>query len=207
MILPPSSDLGAEGPMKAWTQGVQYAYRYARHKFDAFQAFGPAGANGGSHLPHSVVRPVATYSPWRADRQFQVAFELIRHNTLVDVYRCYDLWQLVAEAGKLPSGEIIEIGVWRGGTGCLMAQRGKLIGLEATVFPCDTFRGAVKSRLFRPSLCRGRAFGHQRSYRHGSGRTDEVGQYQDPVRDISRANRTPGGARIIPLMPYRRGCV
>ena len=34
--------------MKAWSQGVQYAYRYARHKFDAFQAFGPAGATASS---------------------------------------------------------------------------------------------------------------------------------------------------------------
>jgi O-methyltransferase len=131
--------------MKAWTQGVQYAYRYARHKFDAFQAFGPAGANGGSHLPHSVVRPVATYSPWRADHEFQAAFELIRTNTLVDVYRCYDLWQLIAEAGKLPTGDIVEVGVWRGGTGCLMAKRAQLRGLNATVYLCDTFQGVVKA--------------------------------------------------------------
>ncbi|MGD0300532.1 MAG: TylF/MycF/NovP-related O-methyltransferase [Bryobacteraceae bacterium] len=131
--------------MKAWTQGVQYAYRYVRHKYDAFQAFGPAGANGGGLLPHSVVRPVATYSPWRADPEFQTAFELVHPNTLVDIYRCYDLWNLVEEAGKLPSGDIIEIGVWRGGTGCLMAKRAKLAGLLATVYLCDTFQGVVKA--------------------------------------------------------------
>jgi hypothetical protein len=70
--------------LKAWMQGVQYAYRYAHHKFDAFQAFGSNGANGGSHLPHSVVRPLATYAPWRADHEFQATFEVIRSNTLVD---------------------------------------------------------------------------------------------------------------------------
>lgn len=129
--------------MKAWIQGIQYAYRYTRHKFDAFQAFGRI--NGGSLLPHSVVRPLATYSPWRSDREFQAAFELVRPHTLVDFYRCYDLWHLVAEAGKLPSGDVIEIGVWRGGTGCLMAHRAKLSGIPATFYLCDTFQGVVKA--------------------------------------------------------------
>jgi O-methyltransferase len=131
--------------MKAWAQGVQYAYRYARHKFDAFQAFGSNGGNGGAHLPHSVVRPLATYAPWRSDHEFQAAYELVRSNTLVDFYRCYDLWQLVSEAGKLRGGDILEIGVWRGGTGCLMARRAKLTGVQATVFLCDTFQGVVKA--------------------------------------------------------------
>jgi O-methyltransferase len=70
---------------------------------------------------------------------------LVRPNTLVDIYRCYDLWNLVEEAGKLPSGDIIEIGVWRGGTGCLMAKRAKLIGLRTSVYLCDTFQGVVKA--------------------------------------------------------------
>ena len=99
--------------MKAWTQGVQYAYRYARHKYDAFQAFGPAGANGGGLLPHSVVRPVATYSPWRADLEFQKAFELVRPNTLVDIYRCYDLWNLAARRMAL-STRRRSTGAWCG---------------------------------------------------------------------------------------------
>jgi O-methyltransferase len=131
--------------LKALIQGVQHACRYALHKFDAFQAFGTAGANGGEHLPHAVVRPLATYAPWRSDCEFQTAFELIRSNTLVDLYRCYDLWQLVAEAGKLPSGDILEVGVWRGGTGCLMARRAELLGTPAAVYLCDTFRGVVKA--------------------------------------------------------------
>jgi O-methyltransferase len=124
--------------MQAWTQGVQHAYRYARHKFDAFQAFGSNGT-------HEVARPLATYAPWRSDREFQSAFEQIRANTLVDFYRCYDLWQLVVEAGKLAGGDILEIGVWRGGTGCLMARRARLAGVKAMVFLCDTFEGVVKA--------------------------------------------------------------
>ena len=132
--------------MKAWVQAVRYAFRYIRYKLDAFQAFGKAGVDGtGSHLPHSVVKPLATYSPWRADSEFQAAFRAIQPNTLVDVYRCHDLWRLVAEAGKLAGGDIIEIGVWRGGTGCLMAKQARLNGIPATIYLCDTFQGVVKA--------------------------------------------------------------
>jgi O-methyltransferase len=126
-------------------QGARYAYRYARHKFDAFDAFGAAGENGGTHLPHSIVCPLATYAPWRSDDEFHSAFEFIRNNTLVDLYRCWDLWQLTGESSKLPAGDILEVGVWRGGTGCLMAQRAKLAGIRASVFLCDTFEGVVKA--------------------------------------------------------------
>ena len=116
--------------------GVNYVYRYMSHKLDAFQAFGEV--NG--RLPHSIVKPVATYSPWRADREFQEVWSLIHKNTLVDVYRCYELWQLVEESKKL-DGDILEVGVWRGGTGCLIARRAKPI----TVWLCDTFEGVVKA--------------------------------------------------------------
>jgi hypothetical protein len=40
----------------------------------------------------------------------------IRTSTPVDRNRCYELWQLVAQAAKLQGGALIEIGVWRGGT-------------------------------------------------------------------------------------------
>ena len=63
----------------------------------------------------------------------------------MDLYRCYDLWQLVREAGKLPLGDILEVGVWRGGTGCLMGPRAKLSGIPATLWLCDTFQGVVKA--------------------------------------------------------------
>jgi O-methyltransferase len=129
--------------LRTLVEGGRYAYGYVRHKFDAFQAFGDC--DEGSHLPHSVVRPVATYSPWRTDRDFQATFETIRDHTLVDFYRCYDLWNLVAEAAKLPGGDILEVGVWRGGTGCLVGRRAALLDVDATVYLCDTFSGVVKA--------------------------------------------------------------
>ena len=129
--------------MKGLIQGGRYVYGYVRHKFDAFQAFGDC--DDGSLLPHSVVRPIASYSPWRTDKEFQAAFQAINGHTLVDLYRCYDLWNLVAETAKLPGGEILEVGVWRGGTGCLIGRRAALLGMDTTVHLCDTFSGVVKA--------------------------------------------------------------
>ena len=132
--------------VKALLRGAQYAYRYTTHKFDAFRAFGSAAAAPGSHLlPHSIVKPVATYSPWLSDLEFKKTFHVIGPNTLVDLYRCYDLWELVSQVSKLPSGDILEVGVWRGGTGCLIAQRAKLCGLASVIYLCDTFDGVVKT--------------------------------------------------------------
>jgi O-methyltransferase len=133
-----------EETMAAIFQGARYAFRFLRSKVDAFRAFGSAGLEAG-RLPHSVVRPIATYSPWRADGEFQKVYRAIHRNTLVDVYRCYDLWQLTAESRKLTSGNIIEVGVWRGGTGCLIARQAQTAMIPATVYLCDTFRGVVKT--------------------------------------------------------------
>jgi O-methyltransferase len=96
-------------------------------------------------IRHAEVFPAATYSPWLADKEFDSVYQVIRKNTLVDIYRCYELWQLVAETAKLPGGDLIEIGVWRGGTGALMARQCQLAGIENPVYLCDTFKGVVKA--------------------------------------------------------------
>jgi O-methyltransferase len=101
-----------------------------------------------SHAPgirHAEVFPDATYSPWLADEEFDCVYRVIRAHTLVDIYRCYELWQLISEAAKLPCGDLIEIGVWRGGTGALIAKQCQLAGIEALVYLCDTFQGVVKA--------------------------------------------------------------
>lgn len=93
---------------------------------------------------HQTVRPVATYSPWLTDVDFMNTYQAVVKNTLVDIYRCWELWQLVEQLADL-DGNIIEVGVWRGGTGCLMAKRAQLLGLDLQVYLCDTFAGVVKA--------------------------------------------------------------
>jgi O-methyltransferase len=88
---------------------------------------------------YDEIRPLARYSPWRADGEFRRIFNLIRSSTLVDEYRCYELWQLAKQMDRLP-GAFIEVGVWKGGTGCLLAS-----AASKPVFLCDTFHGVVKA--------------------------------------------------------------
>ncbi|WP_116090177.1 TylF/MycF/NovP-related O-methyltransferase [Sphingomonas crusticola] len=97
-----------------------------------------------SELGYEKSYPNATYAPWLVDPDFQTTLAQVAHNTMVDHLRCFELWQLVEQATKLP-GDIIEVGVWRGGTGCLMARRAQLLGSPAKVFLCDTFAGVVKA--------------------------------------------------------------
>ena len=93
---------------------------------------------------YSAVFPSATYSPWYQDEAFQKIYSQVTNNTLVDIYRCYELWQLVGETNHLP-GAILEVGVWRGGSGMIMAQRAKASAHKTQVYLCDTFEGVVKA--------------------------------------------------------------
>jgi O-methyltransferase len=95
-------------------------------------------AQGAAEYEH--VYPSARYSPWNADPEFLKTYNLIREYTLVDIYRCWELWTLVEQAAKR-SGSILEVGVWRGGTGALMADNAP----SKTVYLCDTFKGVVKA--------------------------------------------------------------
>ena len=86
----------------------------------------------------------ATYSPWLLDEGFQACHSLIKDYTLVDLYRCYELWHLMGQVAHL-EGDILEVGTWRGGTGGLLGRRAKELGFDATVYLCDTFEGVVKT--------------------------------------------------------------
>ncbi len=41
---------------------------------------------------HAMAYPISTYAPWQADPGFQRVYEQVKGNTLVDVWRCYELW-------------------------------------------------------------------------------------------------------------------
>lgn len=70
-------------------------------------------------------------------------YQEAKDHTLVDIYRCWSLWSLALQAGKRGIGAVIEIGVWRGGTGLIIAKATKLSCPEAEVFLCDTFSGVT----------------------------------------------------------------
>lgn len=93
---------------------------------------------------NSILISWATYSPWLLDKEFQKTHAIIRNNTLVDIYRCYELWHLLSQTQHL-DGDVLEVGTWRGGTGCLLGTRAASLGMEAEVFLCDTFAGVVKT--------------------------------------------------------------
>jgi O-methyltransferase len=88
--------------------------------------------------------PSADYSPWNSAPDFLSTFKQIQPNTLVDIYRCWELWTLVEQTAKRHGG-ILEVGVWRGGTGALMAKSALLAGSTDPVYLCDTFEGVVKA--------------------------------------------------------------
>jgi O-methyltransferase len=93
---------------------------------------------------YEPVHPHATYAPWLDDPDFQAAYRTVQDNTLVDHMRAFELWRGVGP-GRRVEGDILEVGVWRGGTGCLMAKRVQALGSSAQVYLCDTFTGVVKA--------------------------------------------------------------
>lgn len=92
---------------------------------------------------YEAVTPSATYSPWNEDESFLKMYHTVRKHTMVDRYRCFELWSLVEQTRKL-DGSLIEIGVWRGGTGALIAKKASLCSITDSVYLCDTFAGVVK---------------------------------------------------------------
>lgn len=93
---------------------------------------------------YSVQIPENFYSPWLVDSAFRDLKKAIANYTFLDDYKLYEIWKLIEQVKHLP-GDILEVGVWRGGSGCLMAKKCALEKIDATVFLCDTFQGLVKT--------------------------------------------------------------
>ncbi|MEN6641393.1 MAG: TylF/MycF/NovP-related O-methyltransferase [Armatimonadia bacterium] len=93
---------------------------------------------------HGPILPGSTYSPWNLDEEFIRAYGAIKASTLIDLYRCWELWTLTEQAAKL-KGSIIEVGTYRGGSGALIALRAQQCGIADPVYLCDTFYGVVKT--------------------------------------------------------------
>jgi len=96
--------------------------------------------------PYEKIHVKSFYAPWKEDSAFQNCFTQILLHSMVDKHRCYELWDLVQQSEKV-EGALLEIGVWRGGTGCLIAKKAKLCGISEPVYLCDTFSGVVKAGM------------------------------------------------------------
>lgn len=79
------------------------------------------------------------------DAEFAKASALADPYTLVDGLRRHELWTLIGQATKLAPGGYLEVGVWRGGTGLLIAQAMRHFGAAGTLYLADTFSGVVKA--------------------------------------------------------------
>lgn len=96
-----------------------------------------------SGILHHRVLPFATLAPWLVDDAFMHLYERIRSHTLVDIYRCHELWTLARQAHDI-EGDVLEVGVWRGGTGAILASALQDVPGK-TIFLADTFTGVVKA--------------------------------------------------------------
>jgi O-methyltransferase len=94
-------------------------------------------------IVHKQIIPSASYSPWETDKEFKKIYDIARHNTLVDIYRCYELWAIVKRASVL-DGDILEVGVWQGGSGAIMGEANKK-AKKSVLYLADTFMGVAKA--------------------------------------------------------------
>jgi len=98
----------------------------------------------GLHYAYEAVLIGDNYAPWATDEAFLKVYGRAQTHTLVDIFRCYELHDLVRTVAPV-KGDVLEIGVWRGGTGAILSAAAAKWKPEATVWLCDTFQGVVKA--------------------------------------------------------------
>jgi len=101
--------------------------------------------NSGSSKFSEILLPNCNYAPWKKDDHFLRIYNIIRNYTLVDIYRNYELWDIVGQLATSIEGNLIEIGVWRGGTAGVMASKLKEVNSDKKIYLADTFTGVVKA--------------------------------------------------------------
>lgn len=80
------------------------------------------------------------------DEEFLALFKKVENHTLLDIHRCYSLWNLAKQASRL-GGCIIEVGTYTGGSGVILATAATLLDFT-NVYLCDTFKGLVKKSKY-----------------------------------------------------------
>jgi O-methyltransferase len=95
---------------------------------------------------YNINTPLANYAPWLADTLFLKTYEAIKTHTLVDKFRCYELWTLAENIQKIDKeASFMEVGVWRGGTAALVGQKLSNLNSKANFYIADTFEGVAKA--------------------------------------------------------------
>jgi O-methyltransferase len=109
------------------------------------------------HAPefkYQKIFPRATYSPWYCDVEFGPVYMAIHKHTGVDMYRLYELWSIARQLAKV-DGCFLEVGVWRGGTGALLATMSANTAPSRRIYLADTFQGVVKTGENDTGYCDG----------------------------------------------------
>jgi O-methyltransferase len=95
-------------------------------------------ARGDTIQDSELYRPL--FSPWEGDSTFDSLYRLIAPHTLVSRDRCWVLWKTLQQALCL-SGELMECGVFRGGTALLEAATLQESGQDRPLHLFDSFAG------------------------------------------------------------------
>lgn len=98
------------------------------------------------NIIHRHIISYATYSPWINDNDFTAIYNQVKDHTLVDIYRCYELYSFVKRNNNL-KGDVLEVGVWKGGTGCILGHALNCVSPDSCIYLVDTFKGVVKAGI------------------------------------------------------------
>jgi O-methyltransferase len=99
-----------------------------------------------NEFQYDIVIPSANYAPWLGDEEFMKIYQQIKENTLVDIYRCYELWELAGNIYHVNNhAGFLEVGVWRGGTAAIVGRKLELLNSKADFYLADTFTGVAKA--------------------------------------------------------------
>ena len=100
---------------------------------------------GREDSPYETIHMEMGFAAWREDKEFLEFEAIVDKYSLCGMAKLNFLWRMVGEAAKLDEGVYIEVGTWRGGSGCIIAKKLKSLGKNNPVFLCDTFCGVVKA--------------------------------------------------------------
>lgn len=120
---------------------------YALVRIDGERSPTRFSTHEGTRYAYEDVHLTDTLAPWALDEAFLGVWESARQNTLADIFRAWELYQLVRESVGA-RGDVLEVGVWRGGTGAVISAAANRWRPESTIWLCDTFEGVVKTGLY-----------------------------------------------------------